>query len=112
MLDQFLDDKGLIDKKKALNGLPLVVKSLLGPAIDWLNGLDMDNNKTPDVVQFMPVLIALFHLGVAVTPHVDLGKFKAWFLAHDFIKDQKAVSDIITKAGELITATTARLQKK
>ena len=112
MLDDFLDDKGLIDKKKALNGLPLVVKSILGPGIDWLNALDMDNNKKPDIVEYMPVVIALFHLGVAVTPHVDLTKFKAWFLAHDFIKDQQAVSDIITKAGELIAATTARLQKK
>lgn len=112
MLDQFLDDKGLIDKKKALKDLPLIVKSLLGPGIDFLNNLDVDNNKKPDIVEYMPVIIALFHLGVAVTPHVDLSKFKAWFLNHDFIKDQKAVSDIIAKAGELIAATTARLQKK
>lgn len=112
MFEKFLDKNGLIDKKVALDGLPLVVKSLLGPAIDWFNKLDADNNKVPDVVQFMPVLVTLIHIGIAVAPYVDLAKFKAWFLSHDFIVDQKAVTEQLNKAVSVVASAAEKLGTK
>lgn len=112
MFEKYLDKNGLINKKVALDGLPLVVKSLLGPAIDWFNTIDSDNNKVPDVVQFMPVLVTLVHIGVAVAPYVHLGKFKAWFLNHDFITDQAAVEVQLDKATSVVAAAAEKLGTK
>ena len=112
MFEQFLDKNGLIDKKKALNGLPFIFKSILEPGIEYVNKLDYDNNKVPDVVQFMPAIINLVHIGMAVAPYVNLGKFKAWFVNHDFITDQEAVNEQLDKATAVVVSAAEKLGTK
>ena len=90
-LSDFLDEKGLLDKKKCLNGMPLSLKMALGPAIDWANSFDADNNKVPDIVQYMPAAIRVIQIAVAIAPHVSIPGVKAWFLGKSFVTNKEAV---------------------
>lgn len=91
MIQDLLDKNGLLDKDKCLKGMPFGLKAIIGPAIDYANKFDANNNKKPDVVEYMPFAVKILQILVAVAPYVDLAGVKAWFLSKAFVTDKVKV---------------------
>lgn len=91
MIQDLLDKNGLLDKDKCLKGMPMALKMALGPAIEWANKFDANNNKKPDVVEYMPLIVKVLQILCAIAPFVDIPGVKTWFVGHDFVTDKAAV---------------------
>lgn len=84
-----------LDKKELLKDMPFALKALVGPAIDWVNKMDINHDGKADLSQLAPYAIKALPLIAVLAPLVQWDKFVDWFLAHDFIEDQEAARKML-----------------
>ena len=90
----FLDKTNHLDKKALLNGAPLAIKAIAGPAIDWLNNLNLNKNQTDDIVELAPKLQAAMPLILALAPLINWEALLENILTN-FVKDRKEAEQIV-----------------
>lgn len=71
---QWLTEEGLLDKDVILKGAPLPVKMALGPAIDFLNNLDVNKNKKRDFAELAPYIRRVVPFFLPLLACINWGK--------------------------------------
>lgn len=81
-----VDQSGFqLDKKELLKEVPLVAKGIAGALIDFVNALDINKDGKADIGQMAKLAIALLPIAQKIIPYINVDKFIAWFINHDFI---------------------------
>ena len=97
-----LDKSNHLDKKQLLDGSPLAVKAIGGPAIDWINNLDADHDGKDDIVELAPILIKATPLIQALAPLINWEAVLETILTR-FVKDRAEAEKIVDNLKATVT---------
>lgn len=84
--------EGLLDKKKILDGKPLGLKALLGPAIDYANSVDEHpKDGKPDMIKYLAIAIKFWTIFMVIAPYISVPKCITWVVKHDWVTEPDTV---------------------
>lgn len=95
-----------LDKDAILKAykVPLMLRPLVGAAIDWLNTADLTGDGIPDLVQVTPYAAKATPFLATLLPLVNWSAVIDWLFTHDFFHNQqearKQINEIINLGGE------------
>ena len=99
---------GLLDKKKILDGKPLGLKALLGPAIDYANSVDEHpKDGKPDMIKYLAIAIKLGTIAAVIAPYIDVPGCIAWFVGHGWVKAPETVEAQLHHAVDSVSEVKA-----
>lgn len=99
-----------LDKKELLKDCHFALKALLGPAIDYINNLDVNHDGKKDISQLAPYVINALPVISALVSLIDADEFISWVIAHDFVKDKEAARRSLDALLTLATNAAEKLK--